>query len=305
MYTIKHAAEVTGLSPATLRAWERRYGVVAPHRTDSGYRLYDEDAVRALMVMGDLVSHGWSAREAAEETRRRVAATLPPATVRGADPAGPAPGSDGLVDAAARQDAGRLAAILDERFSRASFESVVDGWLMPSLVALGEAWADGRVSVAGEHLASQAVLRRLSAAYDASASETTGARIVLGMPPGVRHELGVLAFAVAARRAGLSTAYLGADLPAAEWVAAVSAHRPQAVVLSAPRESDLPALASVVAGLQAADPGLLIAVGGALQERAPRVCLRLGHEIGAAAALLAATLGAPDGSAEEAIRSRT
>ena len=75
--------------------------------------------------------------------------------------------------------------MLDERFSRASFESVVDGWLMPSLVALGEAWADGRVSVAGEHLASYAVQRRLAAAYDAAASRSgRPARSSSGCRPG-------------------------------------------------------------------------------------------------------------------------
>ena len=203
MYTIKHAADVTGLSPATLRAWERRYGVVTPHRTESGYRLYDEDAVRTLRGMAALVDQGWSPRQAAEETRRRSAeggsaagdlerqgplastgiADMPslevptldsPASAAGA-PSPRLPTVDDLLEAAAELDAERLTAILDERFSLASFESVVDGWLMPSLVALGEAWASGRVSVAGEHLTAQAVMRRLAAAYDAASSGASGA----------------------------------------------------------------------------------------------------------------------------------
>ena len=41
MFTIKRAAELTGLPVATLRAWERRYGVVAPIRSEGGYRLYE------------------------------------------------------------------------------------------------------------------------------------------------------------------------------------------------------------------------------------------------------------------------
>ena len=45
MYTIKRAAELTGISVATLRAWERRYGVVHPQRSDGGYRLYGPDDV--------------------------------------------------------------------------------------------------------------------------------------------------------------------------------------------------------------------------------------------------------------------
>ncbi len=49
-------------------------------------------------------------------------------------------------------------------------------------------------------------------------------RVVVGLPAGARHDLGVLAFAMAARRAGLNTAYLGPDLPAAHWLAALQAH---------------------------------------------------------------------------------
>ena len=47
MYTIKRAAEITGVPAATLRAWERRYAIIQPERTDSGYRLYDDESVRS------------------------------------------------------------------------------------------------------------------------------------------------------------------------------------------------------------------------------------------------------------------
>lgn len=47
MVTIKRAAELTGVPEHTLRAWERRYGLVAPARTDGGYRLYDGQIGRA------------------------------------------------------------------------------------------------------------------------------------------------------------------------------------------------------------------------------------------------------------------
>ena len=77
MYTIKRAAELTGISVATLRAWERRYGVVSPQRSDSGYRLYGPDDVRTLAIMNSLVNEGWSAREAAAETISRLSSRDP------------------------------------------------------------------------------------------------------------------------------------------------------------------------------------------------------------------------------------
>ncbi len=294
MYTIKRAAELTGLSVATLRAWERRYGIVSPQRTDGGYRLYDADAVRALTVMNSLVQEGWTPKQAAEETERRLAeerdAAVRSTPVEAAAPEGPLSADERLVDAASRLDAVALSDLLDDVFSRGSFERVVDGWLMPALSGLGAAWAEGRVGVAGEHLVSYAVQRRLAAAYEAAGLPVGGPRVIVGLPPGARHELGLLAFATAARRAGLATVYVGADLPAEDWSAAVATQGAVGVVLAAPCESDLEALEAVVAELRAAHPDLVIGIGGRLQDVAPEGCLPLGHDLGKAARLLAGEL---------------
>ena len=73
MYTIKQASRLTGVSEASLRAWERRYGVVVPHRNESGYRLYDEEALAAVSTMRRLVDDGWSPAEAADAVRSGTA----------------------------------------------------------------------------------------------------------------------------------------------------------------------------------------------------------------------------------------
>ena len=62
VYTVKHAAALTGIPADTLRMWERRYGVVTPIRSEGGYRLYDDAAIARLTAMHALVGAGWSAR---------------------------------------------------------------------------------------------------------------------------------------------------------------------------------------------------------------------------------------------------
>src|SRR5688500_13079810 len=182
MYTIKRAAELTGISVATLRAWERRYGVVSPKRSDGGYRLYGPEDVRALAIMNSLVTEGWSAREAAADTLRRLSArdaggrhgpTPGGGRATGAA-AAPRPSgrfqsedAEAFVRAAERLDSASATAVLDSRFALGTFEHVVDDWLMPTLELVGEEWAHGRLTVAGEHLVSYAVQRRLAAAYEA------------------------------------------------------------------------------------------------------------------------------------------
>ena len=263
MYTIKEAAARTGLTEPVLRAWERRYGVVAPTRTPGGYRVYDEGALRRLRSMRRLIDDGWSASAAAAAI---IAGTQPtdgaPAHSAGDGPARPF--VEELVDAAEALDSERIEGVLDDMFAAGSYERVVEDHVIPSLRALGEAWAAGRVAVAGEHVASNAVLRRLAASFQASGPGAEHSRPVLvGMPPGARHELGGLIFATALRRHGIPVIYLGADLPLDEWTAAVERTNARAVVIGAVMPPDAAAAMSVAEGLRAARPDVVIAFGGA------------------------------------------
>ncbi|HSL97421.1 MAG TPA: B12-binding domain-containing protein, partial [Candidatus Deferrimicrobiaceae bacterium] len=170
-----------------------------------------------------------------------------------------------FVDAAAVLDDRAVSDLLDETVSRGSFEAIASSLLFPALTALGEAWADGRVGVAGEHMASHMVLRRLGAALEATGHQKDVLRpILVGLPPGSRHELGALAFAIAARRAGLPVTYLGPDLPEADWVDA--ADHARIAVVGVVTAADRPAAADVVRRLRDARPGLIVAIGGRAAE---------------------------------------
>jgi DNA-binding transcriptional MerR regulator len=275
LYTIKQAAALSGVPVSLLRAWERRYGVVAPRRTPSGYRLYDDAAIEQLRAMRRLVDAGWSASTAAEavksgeplpdaargDVRQDVGAVPGPTSMV---PQGSRQLVAALVDAAVATDAERTEAALDDIFAVGSFERIADELLLPALVEIGEAWADGRISVGGEHAASHAVLRRLAAAFQAAGrpGRRNGA-VLVGMPPGGRHELGALSFAIAARRAGMPVLYLGPDLPLQDWVDTARAVRARAAVIGAVVRTDAPAAAAVAQAVGAAVPGITIAFGGA------------------------------------------
>ncbi len=298
MYTIKRAAELTGISVATLRAWERRYAVVTPRRSDGGYRLYDAADVRTLAIMNSLVHEGWSARQAAQETLARLANDEPesdrgrpmaPVVPLASAPSSPSPQArraagdiEALVAGAERLDPAAVAEVLDARFAAASYEAVVDDWLMPALGVVGQAWAAGRLSIAGEHLVSYAVQRRLAAFYEAAAGRSDGPTVIVGLPPDCRHELGLLAFAVSARRSGLTTVYVGADLPSGDWVPAVRARGAAGVVLAVPRRIDIGSTRLIATQLHAAHPQVVIGLGGRFQDAVETGCIPLGHSIGLA-----------------------
>lgn len=283
-YSVKRTAELVGVSASTLRAWERRYGVAPTERSAAGYRLYDDAAVREFVLMNGLIADGLSAREAAAEVRRRSAA-------RDADIGPDVHDPNELAELARDFDRRRLERLLDQRFSEAPFPEVVDDWLMPALTQLGRMWKSGQVSVGGEHLVAESVRRRLAAEYDAPSKIVDEHPIVLGLPPKARHDLGLLAFAVAAKRRGLATTYLGADVPAESWALA-TAEDCDAAVFAVPRAADLKSFDSALGAIRRSRPGLTVAVGGAMQDRAPAGCLKLGHNISAAVDRLARRLEA-------------
>lgn len=290
MYTVKRAAELTGISADTLRMWERRYGVVAPTRTQGGYRVYDDLSLRRLAAMKALVDSGWAPRQAALQVLEDAAG--------GVDEA-PPPAARVIGDTAALWRAGRdldgpgLDAVLDEAFALGSFEQVVDSWLMPSLHRLGTAWRDGSVGVAGEHFVSSGVQRRLAALFDAAAGRRRpGPSVVVGLARGSHHELGVLAFATALCRAGLHVVYLGADLPPADWVAAVGSGGAAAAVVGVPTPQDVPAVRETLDLLATAHRDVAVYVGGRHQGEVGGAARQLGHEVGPAARDLAVALRA-------------
>jgi DNA-binding transcriptional MerR regulator/methylmalonyl-CoA mutase cobalamin-binding subunit len=312
MYTIKEASTRSGVGIPLLRAWERRYGVVVPSRSDAGYRLYDDAAIDRLRAMRHLIGEGWSARQAAERVRSATVHEL--AELAAPRPASTADanrvGIDGgvaeqliarLVDAARRIDGRALESALDETFSTSRFEVAMDRVVMPAMRAIGEGWERGEVDVAGEHAASHAVLRRLAMAYEGAGDPGAERPVLIGLGPGSHHELGAFAFAIAARRAGLPVLYLGPDLPVDSWVTAAETRAARGAVLGAPSVTDARRARDVIRALRAARPEMTLAVGGSESGRVSRATGALDLPPGAISESVAALRSAlRDGSAQAA-----
>jgi MerR family transcriptional regulator, light-induced transcriptional regulator len=298
MYTIGHVATLTGVPVATLRAWERRYGVVVPARTEGGYRLYDADAVAAITRMRALLDAGFGPMAAAAEVVAEREAARPSDRVDSeetTDPADPTreddePSVARFLAAAKALDSAELGRALDDMFLAVSFEAALDRRLMPAVRALGDAWAAGDLGVGGEHVASAAVMRRLGTAFEAAAGDALGPRILTGLPAGSRHEIGILAFAAAARRRGLSVLHLGADLPVDMWVHAVGAFAAHAAVIAVPTSADVEAARSAVDAMIRAHPRVLVFAGGDSQDAVSPPAQALGADIAGAARHVAQTV---------------
>ncbi len=293
MYQVKQVAALTGLTPATLRVWERRYGVVAPVRSTGGYRLYDEAGVQRLIVMKALVDAGTAPALAARQVDSGALVARDAEHRADGGPSGvPAALADdvqALAREARRMSAASLSAVLDDAFARDRLAAVVDGWLLPALVALGEAWHRGEVSVAGEHFVSAAVARRLGRAFEDAVVAPGAPQVLVGLPRGARHEIGAAAFAALLRERGVDVTYLGADVPTESWVATATARTPAAVVLVVPTSDDVLAGREVVRAVSAAG-GATVYAGGGQQSLLGTPAVPLGPTVTAAIDRLTADL---------------
>lgn len=263
-YTVKQVAALTGILETTLRMWQRRYGVVDPVRSPGGYRLYSDAEVAKLRAMAALVNDGVPASVAARSVTH--APKVEQAEKR--FDLGRTPRPD-LVAAAASLNSVSLADVLDRALKFAPLEQVLDKWLMPELARLGEAWANDGVSVAQEHFASAGVMRALGRVFD-ELPDSGESQVLVGLPEGSHHQVGLMSFAVCLRRLGSGTVYLGGDVPVADWEAAARTLQPRAVVVGVPLCAKVAKAQEVVDRLHAASPPIEVWVGGALASKIRR-----------------------------------
>lgn len=269
MVSIAQAARTTGVAVATLRVWERRYGVPCPERTSGGYRNYGPDDLTQIARMRDLVAEGYGPAEAAAVVAAGAVAS-----------AGPQRFVERLLETGDVDDLDvdrELAARLEIH----DLETVADDWLLPMLAEIGRRWAAGELSVGAEHALTAAVARRLSVLWHELPEGSRTPIMLVGLPAGARHDLTLFCFAVLLRREGFRVLHLGADLPAEAWAEVVADNLPCVVVTASHAEENLAATDELVRAVRSAGAGL-VAVGGGRQDLVREPVMRLGHSFAAA-----------------------
>jgi MerR family transcriptional regulator, light-induced transcriptional regulator len=111
-------------------------------------------------------------------------------------------------------------------------EALIDDLVIrPSLVLVGDLWAEGRISVADEHLATAISIRVLTLQREAFrvARRRAAHRVLLAGAQGEHHVVGLEMAASVILHAGYDVRMLGADLPVAAVPAAVERHQPAVV----------------------------------------------------------------------------
>ncbi|MBE0565175.1 MAG: MerR family transcriptional regulator [Krumholzibacteria bacterium] len=268
-HTIAVVSRRTGISQLLLRAWERRYGAVAPGRTGTGRRLYSDADIQRLQLLSRLTDHGHRIGDIATlpvaelETLAGEIVELSPRPL----PLPAVTQLDELLGAAlqavADLDPTRLEGLLARASVVLSRPILRRELLQPLLVEIGERWHDGTLRIAHEHMATAVVKAFLANLTQGRAAATGAPGLVITTPAGQHHELGALMAASLALEAGWRVLYLGSDLPAEEIAMAVQKSEARAILLSLVYPGDDPAVMEQLRALRRfVGDGLPILVGG-------------------------------------------
>ncbi|MEU6761901.1 MerR family transcriptional regulator [Streptomyces sp. NPDC046853] len=249
-----------GVSPTTLRTWDRRYGL-GPARRDPGHhRRWSDRDIAVLEEMGRLTSAGMPPAEAAHQALKLLdAATaahpltgpvIVPGPRRSAPPARK-PSSDtmvrrrkGLSRAAVRLDAPTVQDLLADAVESHGLVTAWQELMVPTLHAVGRKWEEaGDRYVEVEHLLSWHISRTLHRCAAEpknpapSGAPGTEAPLVLACVPGEQHCLPLEALSAALGELGLPQRMFGAAVPVEAVSSAVRRTGPAVVVLWAQARS--------------------------------------------------------------------
>ena len=228
LYPIRTVSNLTGVNPVTLRAWERRYGLIRPHRTAKGHRLYAQTDIDLIQEVVDLLGTGVSIGQVKGHIGRGHAA-----------PVGPEPDGNAwqgyqrrVEQAVERFDEAGLEAAYSEALALYPVDVVTERLVNPLLRALGERWEGRPGGIAEEHFFATYLRNKLGARLHHLATQRARVRLLAACLPGEHHELGLLLFCLAAASHGFGFVILGADTPLAEVGYAQERARCDAILLS-------------------------------------------------------------------------
>jgi len=266
--SVAAVARKLGIAPATLRTWDRRYGIGPAHHAPGTHRRYSADDVARLELMRDALLHGATPAAAASYALSTPlpipdAAETTLQTRRGdrSEPHLPDAGwhARGLARAATALDADAVRRLLNESITAVGAQATWDVAVRPVLVAVAQRWADTGTGIEIEHLLSDCVTGVFSALAAATPTTTTRPVLLAGMA-GDQHQLPIVVLSATLAQRGVTCRSLGPDLPADALVAAIRRTAPAALLLWS-QLSDT-ADPDLLTALPRTRPGFRIFIGG-------------------------------------------
>lgn len=227
LFPIRTVSSITGVNSITLRAWERRYGLITPVRTPKGHRLYTQNDIDLIQQVLGLLENGISIGQVKNHLNQKALKQKK------------SPEDDlwsiyqrRMLNAIMRFDTNSLDATYNETLSLYPIELVTSKMILPLLKTLGLRWQTEEGNIAEEHFFGAYLRNKLGARFHHQSNKQEGPVILAACLPGEQHEVGLMLFCLSAINYGYRIIYLGADLPIEEVLVPLQRTHCDAIVFS-------------------------------------------------------------------------
>lgn len=289
IYNLKAVVAETGITADALRAWERRYGLPEPARTEAGHRIYSQRDIDITKWLVARQEEGLRIGRAVKLWRSLVAEGQDPLRTMPLPTETPRRPVDGDTVAELREAWVSASLAFDEEAAERALTTALAMYppevvccqiISEGLARIGQRWWQGDATPQQEHFASRLAVRRLETLLEATPPPTRRGRILAAAPPGEEHVLGLLTLTLLLRRSGWDVVYLGADVPLDQMSQTIEAIEPDFIILAA---QQLHTAASLLAMARVAQQQEVpLGFGGRVFNQEPELRDRIpGHFLGA------------------------
>ena len=208
---IRTVANVTGINPVTLRAWERRYNLITPRRTPKGHRLYTEDDVELIKQVLELLNQGISISQVKPLLEQPPGQQHATALEANADIWKDY--QQKMLHAVEKFDEHVLDSTYSDALSLYPVDVVNQRLVSPLLRIIGERWKEREAGIVEEHFFSVYLRNKLGSRIHHLNQRSSGPLLLLACLPGEYHEIGLLLFSLATINFGYRVLVLGSNTP--------------------------------------------------------------------------------------------
>jgi DNA-binding transcriptional MerR regulator len=229
-YSIKELEKLSGIKAHTIRIWEKRHKIIQPSRTTTNIRFYSDDDLKKIINVSLLNNNGIKISRIADMTLAEMNRKVLEISEVKSDTS---VYIDHLILAMIDMEEEAFEKILNTIILRYGFERTVTEIIYPYLEKIGILWQAQNITPAHEHFISNLIRQKIIVAIDGlPLPPKTAQRIVLFLPEGEMHELGLLFNHYLARLLGYRTYYLGQNVPHEDLVNVVKTHKPELLITS-------------------------------------------------------------------------
>ncbi|WP_420807136.1 MerR family transcriptional regulator [Bacillus coahuilensis] len=259
-YNIKAMAQMLGIQPGTLRAWERRYQMVEPVRNDSGHRLYTEEQLEKLKWLVEKVNQGFTISQAVSllDNQKFVDSSILEEAPRNK----PQEISNELMNALLSFDETKAHELINQAFALYTMDKVLIDVLGSILVQIGNKWENGEITTAHEHFATSILRARISTIMHSFPQNSFLPKVVAVCGPNEWHELGLLIFTLFLRKKDFDVIYLGSSIKEGDIEVVLDTVKPKLLFLSVTISDNVELALQLTEDLSSKYSTLTIGLGG-------------------------------------------